>query len=128
MRMQKKKFRIGELAEQLNVEPFVVRFWEKEFNVRIIRSCGGQRFYSEKDLTKLKFIKELLYNQGFTIAGAKKKLSEINPQENHNLLIPCKKTEFNQSSNHLPNKDNKSDLTKQIAQLKNHLRKLRELL
>jgi len=72
VKMQKKQFRIGELAKNLGVERFVIRFWEKEFNVTGNRSEGGQRFYEAKDLEKFRSIKKLLYEQGFTIAGAKK--------------------------------------------------------
>ena len=74
MKMQKKQFRIGELALSLGVKRFVVRFWEKEFNLSAHRSNGGQRFYSDKDLERFHAIKKLLYEEGFTIAGAKKKL------------------------------------------------------
>ncbi len=76
MRMQKIQFRIGELAKQLNVEKFVIRFWEKEFGLPTYRSSGGQRFYSQEHLEQFKIIKTLLYDQGFTIAGAKKQLDE----------------------------------------------------
>ena len=72
--MQTRQFRIGQLAKKLNVEPFVIRFWEKEFNIKPQRSNGQQRFYSQKDLEKFQHIKELLYQQGLTIAGAKKQL------------------------------------------------------
>jgi DNA-binding transcriptional MerR regulator len=72
--MQKRKFRIGEFAKTLNVERFVIRFWEKEFNLKTDRSHGGQRFYSEDDLATFTEIKELLYKKGFTIAGAKKQM------------------------------------------------------
>lgn len=74
MKMNKRQFRIGELAQFLNVERFVVRFWEKEFNVHSTRSKGGQRFYQEKDLKTFSQIKELLYEKKFTIAGAKEAL------------------------------------------------------
>jgi len=72
MKMQKRQFRIGELAEQIGVKRFVVRFWEKEFDLLPTRSTGGQRFYETKDLEKLLQIKDLLYNKGLTISGAKK--------------------------------------------------------
>lgn len=76
MRMQKRQFRIGELAQYLEVEKFVVRFWEKEFELKPSRSEGGQRFYEEKDIAKFQLIKKLLYDQGFTISGAKKALKD----------------------------------------------------
>lgn len=87
MKMQKRQFRIGELAEHLGVEKFVVRFWEKEFNLGAHRSQGGQRFYEESDLERFQCIKKLLYEQKFTIAGAKKKLRETPVQ-----MIASKKT------------------------------------
>lgn len=77
MRIEKRTFRIGELAEQLAVERFVIRFWEREFAIRARRSPGGQRFYDERDLKKFSTIKELLYERGFTIAGAKKHLKNV---------------------------------------------------
>lgn len=77
MRMEKRKFRIGELAKHLAVERFVIRFWEKEFNVKSTRSGGGQRFYDEDDAHTFATIKELLYNRGFTIAGARKELPHL---------------------------------------------------
>ena len=91
MKMQKRQFRIGELAKTLNVERFVIRFWEKEFHVRSERSDGGQRFYSERDLIKFQKIKTLLYEQGFTIAGAKKQLGKVQ-QEKETLIIGSHKT------------------------------------
>jgi len=74
MKMQKRQFRIGQLAKHLGIKRFVVRFWEKEFNLSAHRSTGGQRFYGEKDLEQFQTIKRLLYEEGFTITGAKKKL------------------------------------------------------
>lgn len=79
MKMEKRKFRIGELAEHLGVERFVIRFWEREFGIRSHRSEGGQRFYDERDLFKFKAIKQLLYDDGYTIAGAKKILKTLRP-------------------------------------------------
>jgi DNA-binding transcriptional MerR regulator len=77
MRMEKRKFRIGELAEHLAVERFVIRFWEKEFDLAPTRSTGKQRFYDGDDLKTFALIKELLYNRGFTIAGARKELPHL---------------------------------------------------
>jgi DNA-binding transcriptional MerR regulator len=73
-RMAQRQFRIGDLADELNVKKFVIRFWEKEFNIASDRSSGGQRYYTLDDLRVFQTIKDLLYNQGFTIAGAKKQL------------------------------------------------------
>lgn len=72
--MGKNKFRIGDLAHELKVKKYVIRFWEKEFGLSSDRSQGGQRFYTQDDLNTFIQIKDLLYTQKFTIAGAKKHL------------------------------------------------------
>jgi DNA-binding transcriptional MerR regulator len=77
--MDKRRFRIGDLAEELKVKKFVIRFWEKEFDIKSDRSEGGQRFYTSEDLQTFIRIKDLLYNKGFTIAGAKKQLYVDDP-------------------------------------------------
>lgn len=88
MRMQRRLIRIGELSDRLKIENFVIRFWEKEFNVKSHRSPGGQRFYDEADLSKFQHIKELLYEKGFTIAGAKKMLKD----HSSNAVVGSQKT------------------------------------
>jgi DNA-binding transcriptional MerR regulator len=91
-RMNKRKFRIGELAKKLKVKKFVIRFWEKEFELESSRSDGGQRFYSQDDLKTFSTIKDLLYNQKFTITGAKKRLQFIlNKNENTEEFSPATK-------------------------------------
>jgi DNA-binding transcriptional MerR regulator len=68
-------FRIGEVAELVGVEPHVLRYWEREFRaIRPTKSAKGQRVYSRRDVENLMRVRELLYREGFTIAGAKKKL------------------------------------------------------
>src|SRR5688572_19786304 len=68
-------FRIGEVAGLVGVEPHVLRYWEREFrSIRPTKSAKGQRVYSRKDVENLLRVKDLLYRDGFTIAGAKKKL------------------------------------------------------
>ena len=68
-------FRIGEVAGLVGVEPHVLRYWEREFrSIRPTKSAKGQRVYSRKDVEALIVVKDLLYAQGFTIAGAKKRL------------------------------------------------------
>src|SRR5580765_5403756 len=70
-------FRIGEVAELVGVEPHVLRYWEREFrSIRPTKSAKGQRVYSRRDVENLMRVRELLYAEGFTIAGAKKKLQK----------------------------------------------------
>lgn len=133
MKMEKRKFRIGELAEQLNVERFVIRFWEKEFNFKGHRSYGGQRFYDEQDLKQFQTIKELLYEKKFTIAGAKQvfKKNSVSPSQitasQKTTLESEEKTKHSYSSANKKNSLEKNiykkllNLRKSLLELKNTL-------
>lgn len=68
-------FRIGEVGRILGVEPYVIRYWESEFkSIRPARTRSDQRLYKRTDIEELLKIKNLLYKEKFTIAGAKKRL------------------------------------------------------
>jgi len=86
MRMSRKQYRIGDIAKQLNVQPFVLRFWEKELNIKPRRSQGGQRFYQTDDFEIFHMVKILLYDHKFTLAGAKQKLAELKKQKTKVIL------------------------------------------
>lgn len=71
-------FRIGEVAELLEVKPYVLRFWETEFtSVSPSKSKSGQRVYRKKHVENLLLIKHLLYVERFSIEGARKRLREM---------------------------------------------------
>jgi DNA-binding transcriptional MerR regulator len=77
-------FRIGEVASAVGVETHVLRYWETEFrSIRPQKSSRGQRVYSRRDVETLMRVKELLYDRGFTIAGARKQLRDggVEPRE-----------------------------------------------
>ncbi len=68
-------FKIGEVAALLQLKTHVLRYWETEFSVlKPVKSRSNQRLYRRKDVETALLIKDLLYRQGFTIAGARKKL------------------------------------------------------
>ena len=68
-------YKIGEACKELDIQPYVLRYWETEFQaLSPSKSKSGQRVYSAEDLELIRRIKELLYKEGYTIAGAKKKL------------------------------------------------------
>jgi DNA-binding transcriptional MerR regulator len=69
-------FRIGEVAELVGVEAHVLRYWETEFKLRPHRSSSGQRLYRKSDLARFLRVRQLLHEEGFTIAGARKVLLE----------------------------------------------------
>lgn len=75
---EKAYFRIGEVSKILNVEPYVIRYWETEFKtVKPVRTKTAQRLYRKKDVQELLTIRNLLYQQRFTINGAKKQLIKM---------------------------------------------------
>jgi DNA-binding transcriptional MerR regulator len=76
-------FKIGEVCKIAEVQPYVLRYWETEFPALAPnKSGGGQRLYTQHEIDVILRIKQLLYSEGFTIAGAKKKLEiELNAPE-----------------------------------------------
>jgi DNA-binding transcriptional MerR regulator len=80
---EKAYFRIGEVSRILNVEPYVIRYWETEFHtVKPVRTKTAQRLYRRKDVKELLTIRDLLYAQRFTIDGAKKQLIKMRGESN----------------------------------------------
>ena len=68
-------YKIGEVCKLADVQPYVLRYWETEFPpLAPNKSGGGQRLYTRREIDIILRIKQLLYSEGFTIAGAKKKL------------------------------------------------------
>ena len=68
-------FKIGEVCEITDTQPYVLRYWESEFPALApAKNSSGQRIYRRRDIETVLRIKQLLYEEGFTIAGAKKKL------------------------------------------------------
>lgn len=71
-------FKIGEVAKLIGVEPYVLRYWETEFpQITPVKSQTGQRLYKRHDVETIVTIRELLYDQKFTINGARRKLKDI---------------------------------------------------
>ena len=70
-------YKIGEVAKFTGIKTHVLRYWETEFSaIRPNKSRSNQRLYRRQDVDLILYLKDLLYNQGFTIAGARKKLRE----------------------------------------------------
>lgn len=70
-------FKIGEVVDLTGIKAHVLRYWESEFStVRPVKSKGKQRLYRRQEIELILCLKDLLYTQGYTIAGARKKLRE----------------------------------------------------
>jgi DNA-binding transcriptional MerR regulator len=74
----KNLYRIGEVSRITDTKPFVLRYWETEFPMlQPVKSPKGHRLYRRKDVDTVLLIKRLLYDQGFTIAGARRHLRDV---------------------------------------------------
>ncbi|BCR05101.1 MerR family transcriptional regulator [Desulfuromonas versatilis] len=106
-------FKIGEVAELTGIKPHVLRYWESEFGVfRPAKSQSKQRLYRRKDIELVLYLKDLLYRQGFTIAGARKKLREDGPVNISQMSLPLAQTPQQQA----------------LAELREDLKRLRDSL
>jgi DNA-binding transcriptional MerR regulator len=85
---EKRYYRIGEIAKAFNVNPSLLRFWEKEFKeIQPRKKEGGARKYTPDDVNTIQKIYYLLKEKGLTIEGAKKKLKLKNLTEDRNLEL-----------------------------------------
>ena len=82
-------FRIGEVARLCRLQAYVLRFWETEFpQLKPVKSSTGQRMYRRRDVESVLRIKKLLYEDGFTIAGARGQLKEEIKSERNQSALP----------------------------------------
>ncbi|WP_404298725.1 MerR family transcriptional regulator [Alicycliphilus denitrificans] len=74
----KRYFTIGEVAQLCGVKPHVLRYWEQEFSqLRPVKRRGNRRYYQHHEVLMIRRIRDLLYDQGFTIVGARNRLQEL---------------------------------------------------
>jgi DNA-binding transcriptional MerR regulator len=74
----KRYFTIGEVSELCGVKPYVLRYWEQEFNqLKPMKRRGNRRYYQHHEVLLVRRIRDLLYDQGFTISGARMRLTEL---------------------------------------------------
>lgn len=86
---EKLYFRIGEVAQLCRLPAYVLRFWETEFpQLKPVKSSTGQRMYRHKDVENVLHIKRLLYEEGFTIAGARQQLRAENKGDKKQNPLP----------------------------------------
>lgn len=79
--IKKLYYSISEVAEIVDLKQYVLRYWESEFEeLKPIKNRAGNRVYTQEDIDKILYIKELLYDNKFTIEGAKQKLKEGNQE------------------------------------------------
>ena len=107
-------FKIGEVSTITGVEPYVLRYWESEFKaIKPSRTQSKQRIYRRKDVELILEIKKILYEEKFTIAGARKRLQAVKSQSKKQL-------NFDFAA--------KKDQQKVLKEIKSELKALRKLL
>ena len=80
----KRYFTIGEVSDLCGVKPYVLRYWEQEFTqLKPMKRRGNRRYYQHHEVLLIRRIRELLYEQGFTISGARNRLIESSSSRNH---------------------------------------------
>jgi len=105
----KRYFTIGEVSELCGVKPHVLRYWEQEFaQLKPVKRRGNRRYYQHQEVLLIRRIRQLLYEEGFTISGARNRLDAANQEGNRRAAAPTAKLD--------------------CAQLKDELRGLIELL
>ncbi len=83
----KRYFTIGEVSELCGVKPHVLRYWEQEFTqLKPVKRRGNRRYYQHHEVLLIRRIRQLLYQEGFTISGARNRLGESDIQEQESKL------------------------------------------
>ena len=138
----KRYFTIGEVSDLCGVKPYVLRYWEQEFTqLKPMKRRGNRRYYQHHEVLLIRRIRELLYEQGFTISGARNRLTEAglgranpdiaNGDVDHDLAkpsgLPADAVAAAQSSVPMPQPD-VTTLTLSIPQVRDELMSIRGLL
>src|SRR5204863_4219245 len=114
-------YKIGEVCKVADVQPYVLRYWETEFpSLAPNKSGGGQRLYTQREIDTIMRIKQLLYSEGFTIAGAKKKLDEGGGQPPSAVPVAAGESKAVSAA--------PAELTRALLDVKRELREILDLL
>jgi DNA-binding transcriptional MerR regulator len=131
----KRYFTIGEVSELCGVKPYVLRYWEQEFTqLKPMKRRGNRRYYQHHEVLLIRRIRELLYDQGFTIVGARNRLADAAALARPAQLLDVADGDTNPAAAGLPDKPT-AENTAVIAhasleplQLRAELLSIRELL
>lgn len=86
----KRYFTIGEVSELCGVKPHVLRYWEQEFTqLRPVKRRGNRRYYQHHEVLLVRRIRELLYQEGFTISGARNRLEDSRAEPMPEITVPA---------------------------------------
>ncbi|MBL8528060.1 MAG: MerR family transcriptional regulator [Burkholderiales bacterium] len=98
----KRYFTIGEVSELCGVKPHVLRYWEQEFaQLKPVKRRGNRRYYQHQEVLLIRRIRQLLYEEGFTISGARNRLDAASQEGNRRAAAPSDKLDFAQLKSEL---------------------------
>ena len=136
----KRYFTIGEVSELCGVKPHVLRYWEQEFTqLRPMKRRGNRRYYQHHEVLMIRRIRDLLYDQGFTISGARNKLQEIVQVERDKRragevmldgveVIEVEESSFGESQFEDVPPEERDEMTQKLQLLRRELFEIRDLL
>ena len=129
----KRYFTIGEVGELCGVKPHVLRYWEQEFTqLRPMKRRGNRRYYQHHEVLMIRRIRDLLYDQGFTISGARNKLQELASADRGKSrtgeLEPVSGMDFGDDEPVMLGPDEEPNSTAPSGALRNELLAIRQLL
>ena len=134
----KRYFTIGEVSDLCGVKPYVLRYWEQEFTqLKPMKRRGNRRYYQHHEVLLIRRIRELLYEQGFTISGARNRLTDSaahrQPAENADALEPAADGEESRPlkppvKSAAGDEDSAAPMTLSAAQVRQELLSIRGLL
>lgn len=116
-------FKIGEVSRITGVEPYVLRYWESEFDSIQPSKLRNQRRYRRRDIERILEIRHLLYDQRFTIAGAKKRLREMSRE-----VRPQSTSQVERSASPLVAEARDADVRQLLADIRLGLESIRKML
>ena len=125
----KRYFTIGEVGDLCGVKPHVLRYWEQEFTqLRPVKRRGNRRYYQHHEVLMIRRIRDLLYDQGFTISGARNKMQELLQTERdkkHNGEVMLEGVEVLELHNSRFDEDEESELDDEMALPSDHMKRLK---
>ena len=115
----KRYFTIGEVSDLCAVKPHVLRYWEQEFSqLKPVKRRGNRRYYQHHEVLLIRRIRDLLYEQGFTISGARNRLSEVTPGRRHDDFLDQQLQHVGEGLEHpRPEAEEAADAIRPLAQL-----------
>jgi DNA-binding transcriptional MerR regulator len=136
----KRYFTIGEVSDLCGVKPHVLRYWEQEFTqLRPMKRRGNRRYYQHHEVLMIRRIRDLLYDQGFTISGARNKLQELVQGERDRRragevmlegveVIEIEDSAFSEFDESAIAEEERHQISHQLSQLRRELFEIRDLL